>query len=233
MPPVTSPSASLAAPLCAGRPVRRAPPPPLGRPGREAPAEHNPTHGPLLRAFGLLILLLGSACATDGAPRDGDTGFTPSQLERIERLEARLLDLPEPEDAGALRVRLAFDDAADLDLYVTDPRQETVYFANTPTRSGGRLASDLRCDAPAPRVEVVDFATPLSGRYRIGVDFPERCKESELPRGQRKQGVFVVRVDRPRAREVGPALLRGGVLELGRFEVIVLEFDVESATPAP
>ena len=42
--------------------------------------------------------------------------------------------------AGALRARLVFSADADLDLYVTGPDLETVYFANTPTRLGGVLA---------------------------------------------------------------------------------------------
>src|SRR5262245_1845234 len=65
------------------------------------------------------------------------------------------LELPAP--AGGLRVERHFGAEADLDLYVTDPLQETVYFANSPTRRGGRLEQDLRCDAATPRSEVVVF----------------------------------------------------------------------------
>ena len=55
---------------------------------------------------------------------------------------------------GGLRVELVFSDDADLDLYVTGPDLETVYFANTPTRAGGALERDLRCDGePGTRVE--------------------------------------------------------------------------------
>ena len=121
----------------------------------------------------------------------------------------------EPPPSGSLRVSLAFGDAADLDLYVTDPVQETVYYGNTPTRSGGALARDLRCDAPAPRVESVAFDEPLPGRYRVGVDYPERCRSAADPIP------FVVVVDSDGRRHE-----RRGEIELGRFLPVVLEVDV-------
>ena len=86
-----------------------------------------------------------------------------------------------PLAPGALRIRLAFGAGADLDLYVTDPLQETVYFANSPSRAGGRLDHDLRCGDPAPRVETISFPDPPSGVYRVGVDFPESCGRSRDP----------------------------------------------------
>lgn len=118
------------------------------------------------------------------------------------------------EPTGALVVRLAFG-RADLDLYVTDPLQETVYFANTPGRSGGRLDADRACADAEPRVETVVFAVPLAGRYRIGVDHPGSCGPDLAP------AAFVVEVshgDGTRRRE-GVALPR-------RFEPIVLEFEL-------
>ena len=81
-----------------------------------------------------------------------------------------------PPAPGDLRVELVFSRGADLDLYLTDPAQETVYYANTPSRaSGGRLEADLRCDAPEPRVEAVLFENAPPGRYRVGVDHAESC----------------------------------------------------------
>ncbi len=116
--------------------------------------------------------------------------------------------------SGEVRVQLAFGGAADLDLYVTDPLQETVYLGNSPSRSGGRLEQDLRCDARVPRIEAVAFPNALPGIYRVGVDYPEGCSARPGP------VAFVVRVD------------HGGVHELVRqlieplhFEPIVLEFE--------
>ncbi|MEN8160800.1 MAG: hypothetical protein ABFS41_12075 [Myxococcota bacterium] len=125
-------------------------------------------------------------------------------------LEAVLAAQP-PAPRTELVVRLAFSGAADLDLYVSDPLDETVYYANTPVRSGGVLDADLRCEDPAPRVETVRFAAPLAGRYRVGVDFQHRCPdgsdvvpwaisidahgERRMLRGLAEWNVFASRVD--------------------------------------
>jgi hypothetical protein len=76
-----------------------------------------------------------------------------------------------------LRFILAWQGSADLDLYVTDPAAETVYFANTPSRSGGRLVRDQRCGAAVgeARYEEVVWEAPPPGRYRVGVDDIESC----------------------------------------------------------
>ena len=122
--------------------------------------------------------------------------------------------LPEPL-ADELRVRLVFDERADLDLYVTDPLQETVYFANSPSRSDGRIEADLRCGAPGPRIETVTFPSAAPGRYRIGVDFPERCDGGEHP------VPFVVV-----ARHGGIRRERRGTIARHQFQPIVLEIRV-------
>jgi len=73
-------------------------------------------------------------------------------------------------------VTLEFDGVADLDLYVTDPRLETVYFGNTPSSAGAWLSRDVRCEGTdAPRREVVRFERPDAGTYRIGVDHVKAC----------------------------------------------------------
>jgi uncharacterized protein YfaP (DUF2135 family) len=117
--------------------------------------------------------------------------------------------------AGALRVELAFGAEADLDLYVSDPSAETAYFANTPVRSGGALAADLRCDARPPRVEVAVWESPAPGRYRVGVDFPERCSSGV------DTAPFELRVR-------GPGVSRElrGEAAFGRFDSRVLEFEI-------
>jgi len=117
--------------------------------------------------------------------------------------------------AGALEVTLSFGDAADLDLYVSDPLQETVYFANTPTRSGGSLEADRLCKSPGPRVEIVRFERPLPGRYRVGVDYPERCRAAREPIP------FLVVIEADGRRHE-----RRSEIALGQFLPIVLEFDV-------
>jgi len=122
-----------------------------------------------------------------------------------------------PPPAGSLVVRLAFDTSADLDLYVTGPHAETVYFANSPSKLGGRLEADLRCDAPGPRIETVVFPAAPPGPYRVGVDFPERC-------AGRGAAEFAVEVRSAAGRRV-----IHGRIEPGAFEPVVLEW----LEPAP
>lgn len=155
-----------------------------------------------------------------GEPRNVD--FSEEQRERLGRLRTALSEQSASDVSGGLLVRLAFDESADLDLFVTDPMQESVYFANSPSRSGGRLIDDRRCDDPSPRVEEVHFSEPPSGRYRVGVDFHGRCRDGSSGREAGEEGLYVVRIE-----EGGRVLDRAGMLAPGRFEVIVIEFDVE------
>jgi len=117
--------------------------------------------------------------------------------------------------AGTLRFRLIFDERADLDLYVTGPLLETVYYGNTPSKIGGSLAADVRCDTQdGPRVEISDFPDAPPGRYRVGVDFPERCERFAAP------VAFRLAVEGDGLRHE-----RTGEIRLGVFEVSVFEFD--------
>jgi hypothetical protein len=120
-----------------------------------------------------------------------------------------------PPAGGTLRFRLAFGETADLDLYVTGPLLETVYYGNTPSKLGGSLVADVRCDArPGPRSETIEFPDAPAGRYRVGVDFPERCRRATAPVAYR------IAVDGDRVHHES-----SGEIQLGVFEVTVLEFD--------
>lgn len=121
----------------------------------------------------------------------------------------------EPRPDGSLEVRLVFGEAADLDLFVSDPLQEALYFGNNPSRSGGALDVNRRCDSPAPRVEIARFRDPLPGRYRVGVSYDQACGLRGGP------APFEVRVETD-------ALSRreAGEIARGEFEHIVLEFDL-------
>ncbi len=120
-----------------------------------------------------------------------------------------------------VRVTLAWSADVDLDLYVTDPAQETVYFANTPSGSGGKLEHDTTCGAVASskpgstRTESVHWDRPPTGQYRIGVDFIDGCRSSA------DEVSFRIAVDLgDRRRE------KVGKIAKSRFEPVILEFDV-------
>ncbi len=129
-------------------------------------------------------------------------------------------DLPErppasAESPDALVIRLHFGPEADLDLHVTDPMKETVYFGNNPSLGGGHLEADRRCDDPAPRVELVRFAAPMPGEYRVGVDYIDRCART------RRAVPFEVEVLHGGAREV-----RGGEVSPAHFFYDFWEFEL-------
>jgi hypothetical protein len=130
-----------------------------------------------------------------------------------------------PIAADALRVTLVFGADVDLDLYVTGPSQETVYYGNASAREGGALDADRRCGAPgpdrraeaaAPRAESIVFPAAAPGRYRVGVDFPQRC-EAGVDRAR-----FLVRVEAPGR----PPVEQRGRVDFGAFVSRVLELRV-------
>lgn len=122
-----------------------------------------------------------------------------------------------PVDSEALVVRLAFGPEADLDLYVTDPRLETIYFANHKAKSGGQISADGRCGSTVLQSEHVRFDAPVPGRYRVGIDYPESCKETNGPVAHALSVLYK-----------GKRLEMQGSVSLQQFEVIVLEFDIDA-----
>ena len=72
---------------------------------------------------------------------------------------------------GELRVNLSSSGGVDLDLYVTDPGHETVYFANPRSGSEGTLEHDVAC--------------PLCIGNKVGVYDPEAVAGADRPEGRR------------------------------------------------
>src|SRR4029453_11922130 len=109
----------------------------------------------IARTIATLAALLGLACASALPKPAPPPTWTEALSARAAALEAKLATAPRAA-GGELVVRLAFEPGADLDLSVSDPRDETIYYANTPARSGGALDADQRCGAePAERIETV------------------------------------------------------------------------------
>lgn len=126
-----------------------------------------------------------------------------------------------PAAPAGVRVSLVWSAPVDLDLYVTDPAFETVYFGNPQSQSRGTLRSDVSCGTitgpgPAPPfVEVAAWEPAPPGQYRVGVDFIDACG------GQIREAAFrVVTEVAGRRSEVT------GKVVFGIFEPVILEFDV-------
>jgi hypothetical protein len=149
-----------------------------------------------------LPLVTHLACAGAAHPADR-VGDAPPVLAR-----------PAPPDA--VRIQLVFGADVDLDLYVTGPAEEAVYFANDASQDGGRLVADQRCGSPAPRVETIEFARAAAGRYRVGVDFMIRCARG-IDRAPFE--LFAEAPGRPPIRQRSEAIF-------GVFDPRVLEFEV-------
>jgi hypothetical protein len=151
------------------------------------------------RAIGILVFAL-AACA--------------------HRAPAPALAPAEPARPG-VTVSLRWTAPVDLDLYVTDPVLETLYFANPRTASGGLLERDARCAGrvAGEQVERARWTRPPPGRYRVGVDFPETCS------GRAVEAAYSLSVEVDGRREE-----MTGRARRGEREPAVLEFTV--TTPA-
>jgi len=134
-----------------------------------------------------------------------------------------LAQVPSLPPFSGLRVALLWAAPVDLDLYLTDPTWETVYFANNPSRNGAQLFRDTRCrDVTADGsalVELAGMTAPLPGRYRVGVDFIDACNAAHDPVSFR----IVVDHENQR-REVT------GTIQLEEFQPIVVEFELRTDT---
>ena len=165
-----------------------------------------------------LVAAFALACASAPPPPPPPPDWNHALRTAASELADRLRAEPIAEGAQVV-VRLAFSREADLDLYVTDPPLETVYYANTPARTGGRLEQDRRCDdadAEAVRVETVRFEAAPPGRYRVGVDYPHRCD------GGDKVMPYAVSIEANGERN-----LHAGLARWLDFRAVVTEFDVK------
>ncbi len=84
----------------------------------------------------------------------------------------------------SLIVEIAWNDPVDLDIFLTDPPGETVYFANRLAKGGAVMGRESGCAEAAqgdgPYSETIRIPTALSGRYRVSVDFIKDCGNTTL-----------------------------------------------------
>jgi hypothetical protein len=165
------------------------------------------------RIAAAILWLSGSLSCSSGAD---EAEFEQAALAAQADQLAASLDGPTDQGPG-VTVQLAFGAAADLDLYVTDPLLDTVYFARHETRTGGRISADVRCDTTGPRIEEVRFDEPWAGLYRVGVDYPQRCDGAPAP----APAAYAVT-----AHVDGETYQATGSVALEQFQIVVLEFEL-------
>jgi hypothetical protein len=164
------------------------------------------------------MLMAGALLACSGP--DGRAQAEQSALaEQAAELAARLGE--RVAQGPGIVVQLAFGEEADLDLYVTDPLLDTVYFARHESRTGGRIAADVRCGTGGSRIEEVRFDAPWPGRYRVGVDHPERCDGASPP----APAAYAVS-----AYVDGKTYRAAGSVAVEQFQMVVLEFELQEGT---
>jgi hypothetical protein len=81
---------------------------------------------------------------------------------------------------GVLQINLMWhsNTSVDLDLYVTDPMGNTIYYGNT-SANGGNLDRDNQCtNYVNGKPENIFWTSPTSGQYTIKVDFFSACSNN-------------------------------------------------------
>ena len=88
-----------------------------------------------------------------------------------------------PVGFSDVQVTVSWDSDADLDLHVTDPNGDEVYFNTSVVDSGGVLDLDAggRCSASGLRNEHITWSegTPPPGLYEVRVTHDDNCEEVE------------------------------------------------------
>lgn len=85
---------------------------------------------------------------------------------------------------GNVQITLAWNSGADIDLYVTDPYNETIYYGHTTSQSGGQLDHDGRGDCVSgqgnPTVENVYWnGQPPRGNYGVEIHNYSACNSAQ------------------------------------------------------
>ncbi|MEI8259730.1 MAG: MopE-related protein, partial [Deltaproteobacteria bacterium] len=87
--------------------------------------------------------------------------------------------------SGQIQITAAWNTQSDIDLHVTDPNGEEIYYGARTSSSGGQLDHDANaaCSAAPPTVENVFWATPTPprGTYTAVVQAYDMCGSPVTP----------------------------------------------------
>ena len=85
---------------------------------------------------------------------------------------------------GNVQITVAWQSSSDIDLHVTDPNNEEVFYGHRNSASGAVLDRDANaaCNQSPPTVENVYWGTqPMPGQYRIRVVAYDMCGSPSTP----------------------------------------------------
>jgi hypothetical protein len=97
-----------------------------------------------------------------------------------------LLEVEPCIGTGDVAISLRWYSVADLDLYVTEPNGETIFYGNPTSNTGGQLDQDANaaCSNPTTTpIENIFWAPTLAptGTYTVSVDIYDRCGVNNIP----------------------------------------------------
>ena len=85
--------------------------------------------------------------------------------------------------AGDVQVSVAWDAPTDVDLHVTDPDAEEIYFANTTSASGGTLDLDSNAACTIDGINNENITWPIggapSGTYSVDLVYYSACSQPQ------------------------------------------------------
>jgi len=81
---------------------------------------------------------------------------------------------------GRIQIDLTWDGDADLDLHVTDPYGETLYYFHPSSQSGGTFEEDRECynNNGQPERVIYNDGSAAAGNYQISVHYFRSCGEA-------------------------------------------------------
>jgi hypothetical protein len=81
---------------------------------------------------------------------------------------------------GRIQIELTWDGNADLDLHVSDPYGETLYYFHPSSQSGGRFEDDRECynNNGQPERIIYNDGSAAAGAYQISIHYFRPCGEA-------------------------------------------------------
>ncbi|MFH1830254.1 MAG: hypothetical protein ABH871_05720 [Pseudomonadota bacterium] len=115
-----------------------------------------------------------TACAGIVIEAAGTALESASDTQENLNTEIQIVEMGLPYGGGAVQVTLSWSEQVDIDLYVTDPDGETIYYGHTTSASGGLLDHDDRDGGTTaePAAENIYWLSGApTGTYTVEVDY--------------------------------------------------------------